>query len=38
MTKPQIWITAILILFIALFLLARLTKKDEVHQRSFRNE
>ncbi len=32
MTKPQIWITAILILFIALFLLARLTKKDEVRQ------
>lgn len=32
MTKPQIWVTAVLILFIALFMLARLTKQEEVHK------
>jgi len=29
MTKPQIWVAAFLVLFIALFMLGRLTKEDE---------
>jgi cytochrome c2 len=29
MTKPQIWVAAFLVLFIALFLLQRATKQDE---------
>lgn len=29
MTKPQIWVAAFLVLFIALFLLGRLTKEEE---------
>lgn len=29
MTKPQIWVAAFLFLFIALFLVGRLTKKEE---------
>lgn len=32
MTKPQIWVTIILFLFIGLFMLGRLTKQDEVHK------
>lgn len=30
MTKPQIWITIVLVLFLGLFMLARLTKEDAV--------
>ncbi|GIK21696.1 MAG: cytochrome c [Ignavibacteriota bacterium] len=31
MTKPQIWITALLLLFIILLLLGRVTSKEESH-------
>jgi hypothetical protein len=34
MTKPQIWVTIVLVLFIGLFVLARLTKEEEVHSDS----
>lgn len=30
MTKPQIWVAAFLFLFLVLFMLGRLTKKDEM--------
>ena len=29
MTKPQIWVAAVLVLFIILFMLGQMTKKDE---------
>jgi hypothetical protein len=32
MTKPQIWVSAFLLLFILLFVLGRLTKEEEVQQ------
>lgn len=32
MTKPQIWVTITLLLFLGLFMLARLTKEEQVHQ------
>jgi cytochrome c553 len=32
MTKPQIWVAAFLLLFIALFILGRVTQKDESEQ------
>jgi hypothetical protein len=33
MTKPQIWVSAFLVLFILLFILGRLTKKEETPPR-----
>ena len=30
MTKPQIWVAAFLFLFLVLFMLGRLTKKEEM--------
>jgi hypothetical protein len=33
MTKPQIWVSAFLVLFILLFILGRLTKKEEAPPR-----
>lgn len=35
MTKPQIWVAAFLLLFIVLFMLARLTKEDEAPMKDF---
>lgn len=32
MTKPQIWVTVVLVLFLGLFMLARLTKEEAVHR------
>lgn len=32
MTKPQIWVTIILFLFIGLFMLGRLTKEEKIHK------
>lgn len=32
MTKPQIWVSAFLFLFILLFILGKVTKKDETEQ------
>jgi cytochrome c553 len=37
MTKPQIWISTFLVLFILLFILGRLTKEEEV-ERNFSNQ
>lgn len=35
MTKPQIWVAAFLFLFIALFMLGRITKDEEVPTKDF---
>jgi hypothetical protein len=32
MTKPQIWVAALLVVFILLFMLQRLTKEEETHR------
>lgn len=32
MTKPQIWVTIVLLLFLGLFMLARLTKEESAHK------
>ncbi len=37
MTKPQIWVSAFLVLFILLFVLGRLTKEEKV-EREFSNQ
>ena len=37
MTKPQIWVSAFLVLFILLFILGRLTKEEKV-ERQFSNQ
>jgi cytochrome c2 len=37
MTKPQIWVSAFLILFILLFILGRITKEEET-ERDFSNQ
>ncbi len=38
MTKPQIWVSAFLVLFIVLFILGRVTKEEEEVERDFSNQ
>lgn len=38
MTKPQIWVSAFLVLFILLFILGRLTKKEEAPPRDLSSQ